>query len=449
MPFALPPRWHWPANVPDPGVCGSDLTRLSPVDYRKLGRSALLLWRYLERERGYNAGLIYFNLTKVAEKLGLNYRTAKWAISRLEDCGMIEKFADRTFNAKYKRARYGSLWWSKLTVRVWGAWDERFGDLVPRQRWEDWSKTARAQGRPKKENIAPGASSPHPNSPQNGDPVDQASTTYGENISPTPRVYIPTTTVLSTYYVSTPPSRGAAFDQKELTKMEIEDPPPTTVDLFKRLARPSGPKPSITEKFRALPLDPAQTISQSGSTLTEKTPPINRVRNLAASYRHAVKEVYGTTCNVLKFCTCKQKDRSDCSGECIVKSKVFPALTTAAEVLIEHEIAPEEWAMWRIKNAKKMGQKVPPITLVFNAHLIHKYRGWFSRDYDGPRGNRLVLKKENYEQLYRNKEVWEANRGVPEPWKTVSAPAWYREMREQEVAAGHVDPTDFWPKVPK
>ncbi len=148
-------QWAWMGDCSE--VVGDDPHELSLRDLRLLGKTALHLWRYLERLRGWTVRWICEPLHEVAKKLGLAYGTARDALARLRACGAVE--TQRATMLWHPTADIvGGTWTTLIKYRVWGTWTLSKGILrviLPAsfRRWREGRKT---QGRqPKTAKLSP------------------------------------------------------------------------------------------------------------------------------------------------------------------------------------------------------------------------------------------------------------------------------------------------------
>lgn len=186
-------------------------------------------------------------------------------------------------------------------------------------------------------------------------------------------------------------------------------------------------KVPIRDKVPRMPLHP---MSVEG-----RMPDATRADVIATAYRAAVRHHFGIESKTLRF------------GD-ITRSKYYPMLIKAADVCIDHGISPGAWAEWYMEKEQKRGVKRPPfITVVFSPKVLTKWRGWFRRAYDGPKGWKPLFKRVHLEQECRIKEVRRLNRGFTPESALHSLPEWYGKLREDEIAAGHSDPNDLYPKA--
>lgn len=130
----------------------------------------------------------------------------------------------------------------------------------------------------------------------------------------------------------------------------------------------------------------------------------------------------------------------------ITRSKVYPQLVAAADVLCEHDIPPGEWAEWRLGEAKKRGEKPWALGRVMQATVIHKLRGFFRRTAKADPTPRQDWKPYHLEQRLRAREAdlrWKWGDDPP----MLNFPREYTAMRERERQMGdaYADPLFNWP----
>lgn len=79
------------------------------------------------------------------------------------------------------------------------------------------------------------------------------------------------------------------------------------------------------------------------------------------------------------------------------KSKLFPTLVEAAQLLIDHEIAPAAWCTWSCDiwrdygNGKGNSKKPPPLAWVLGPKRISERYGWFAAEESGYSGGRAIV----------------------------------------------------------
>lgn len=155
-----------------------------------------------------------------------------------------------------------------------------------------------------------------------------------------------------------------------------------------------------------------------------------QVAALVNGYDGAVRRVYGG-----RGFFCKD----------ITRSKIYPALLKAVDVMVAEDIPPGEWAEWRLREAKKQGawRKPWPLGRVFQPKVVHRLRGYFRHAAKTSPDAVQDWKPWHNEQLYRTREaeltwIWGANPPM------LAFPQWYTKMRAAEIKQGCVDPLELW-----
>jgi hypothetical protein len=167
-------------------------------------------------------------------------------------------------------------------------------------------------------------------------------------------------------------------------------------------------------------------------------PPATQVRLIVRAYNRAVQDVYGTPGKVFL-------------PEIPERSKLFPKLKDAADVLAEHGIPPYAWAIWVLQHSKdrdvRASKSARPLYIlaVFGAQYIAKRRGWFRKTTEHSYGHALKVERVHLEQLYRRQEYDRRQRGMTAP--LMFLPPWYADIRKTEIAQGHEDPMVCFPRA--
>lgn len=148
-----------------------------------------------------------------------------------------------------------------------------------------------------------------------------------------------------------------------------------------------------------------------------------------------------------------------CMGRDPLRWKGHKAVLEAAALLREKGYPPHIWADWFVGwwKEKTARPKAPVLGMVFSPGQVEKRRGWFRRE----RAAELELSDPVYhpedervcmEQHLRNQEAQALWRGGLQPGQVGSYPdrfAWYKAKREAEVAQGHLDPMELYPRLPE
>jgi hypothetical protein len=162
--------------------------------------------------------------------------------------------------------------------------------------------------------------------------------------------------------------------------------------------------------------------------------PEQKATYVVDAFRRAVKKVYGI-------------DWFHYFKGDIKKAKHFDKLLAAGVAFADHSVAPEHWAIWRLKwfakTVKSFSTKPPPVWMVMNAKTVSERAGWFRKDYDLPLPT-FQLDPMISEQHLRNQEANHIWRKVANPLMFMSRS--YVEKREREIKSGMLDPHDNWPK---
>jgi hypothetical protein len=141
--------WGTKSAVPDPEVVGPNIRMLTPVELKKLGKSATRVYRSLERTRRDRPFFIPFSVARLAERLDMSYRTVKWQLAKLRSAGAIQTVWRKFPYQDGTGAIHWELW---FYVRTWGTYDVRSGKMrlfLPEDQLNKWSAGTRVKGRPK------------------------------------------------------------------------------------------------------------------------------------------------------------------------------------------------------------------------------------------------------------------------------------------------------------
>lgn len=454
-------RWAWEHDFLPEKTVGEDLVKLSPADERALGKRALQLYMELERARGWDGRWFDLCLKDLALALGMAYRTAKWALRRLREAGLVKtrpvKGMVELKGGQFIRRDVG------LQFFVWGTWQTVKGVReiwIPPRDWDLW-KRPNPVGRPKIAKIY--------SCPLFADSAAASVQNHSGGIELLPPIdtdhYLskteqPLVSKLKKADAVETESRPRSFlnfieeerrDRGEVPLAALQQPPkdpepaaeetPAALDdLFASFdkAQDSGgrAKPVPTQTPVLPPLDPLPTTVFAPSIMVAGFSKPYYAMSLVSAYRQGVQANYDGS----SFAYRTVKD--------IEKLPVFPALVSAAEFLVEHEIPPRAWAEWMIGKLKKRHSKPPPIKMVFNLSLLTKWRGWFWREYDY-QSSVCKPAKHHFEQLYRRREAVDLARGLPLKLILWTKPKWYADMRSEEIKMGYADPLALYPRKPR
>jgi hypothetical protein len=182
------------------------------------------------------------------------------------------------------------------------------------------------------------------------------------------------------------------------------------------------------EGLRArVPEVPSKDIDRLGGPVAVRGLQVDAV---VRGYAVAVRKVYGTSF----YC----KD--------ITRTRAYPQLVQAAEILLEHDIPPGEWAEWRLTFAKEKGEPAWPLGRVMQPASIKKLRGYFRHAGKVDATPRRDWKPYHDEQRYRAREadlLWKWGENPP----MLTFPKTYTDMRAKERKLGkeYADPLYNWP----
>lgn len=461
----------WKRGAPDDRVVGRELHELTTRDMRLLGKSTLAVYRVLERERGYAVQFTESTLQQLAYKAQVSKRTVSLAIKKLHACGALRSVRVHRLNGTGDRQR----WITQTTYRVWGYFDMRRGVLrmwLPSLHFVPWAAGRALQGRPRKSDLAR----------KECDTGSTAATTDQALSSKTVSLYDPTLRSLSpssqereevgclensglrlfmkkhperfpvpTDYsdedddLFSPKARHTATPTPgplaPAQPVDFDEPTdPGLNDVFSRIEAQGNVGPKLHERpvegYRPPHLDAPNVYSTGPQSFNKATPDLACVQIMVAAYNEAIEAVYGTRSTVLVF------------GK-VHRSRLFPQLAAGAQMLKEHEIPATSWAHWMISGGKKRfpERKPPFITLVFAAKLIEKRRGWFRKTCEDVADTKVVITRQNEEQLFRKRESIGLARGRTASQALLCLPDWYCTMREEEIKLGYKDPMDLWPQI--
>lgn len=389
----------WPDGVVDIELLADTLGgRLTPREQRTLGRATLAVWRHLMQLRGYGARWERVSVGAVVEALSIPARTVKWALARMRAAGLALTRSLRTRVASVPR----ETWVSVLEVQVYGAVDEVKGEEIL---WVPdatiaWCSRAPSWGGPRSK-IAPQGSGAEPGA------ADLRS--------------------------------KIALSQKDISNTTTSVCPNGHTNASRR-----GPLPDRTQQGKILymEIDKPSTTRQMPLLLNPEDSVEVRVRCLVQAYNQATREVFGVMGRAFLPATPQ-------------RSKMFPRLKDAAEVCVEHAIPPRAWAVWCMEQAKAAQvregkpEKPPIIQMVFAPNYITKRRGWFRKTSGHTSAAVLNVDRTHLEQLHRKQEAGKLARGFTPEGALLMLPAWYADIRKQELAQGINDPLTNYPRARK
>lgn len=156
-----------------------------------------------------------------------------------------------------------------------------------------------------------------------------------------------------------------------------------------------------------------------------------RVRIVVDAYNAALVKVYGPG-------EARGYFRPD-----LTRSKLYPLLCAAADVLCDRDIPPGSWAEWRLAQAKARGEKPWPIGRVMQPKTVARCWGLWKHEAHVPA--EIVKKYDRWhiEQMLRAREAWARWEWGEDP--PMSSTKWYGDMRREERARGELDPLFNWP----
>lgn len=453
-------RWAWHGNQPSPKVGGSELHFLEPADLRLLGRSALSLYCRLERIRGWTADTFCVDLGKLADELGLRYRTAQRALARLKACGAVQVHtATRLWHPCETRPEEAPKWTRLNTYRVFGSWDLRNGTLrvaLPEPEWLAWKATQKGWGGRREGAGRPPAENQDGALPfRAGFRAREVSHTWGDQ-----DVALYSNTITRLHGLGTCVPKPAASPAAPPGGVFLQPDPQSLDDIDTTASH----RPEWEPRVPQLPIPPRAPLPRlhlAESTLEDgylgyedgklvrkgpRTPEWMKAMSLVSGYRAGVKKVYGQA----KAFYVPRRQGLEAHLPAITKSKLYPRLLKAVDALIEHHVPPRTWAEWYLALAKEKGWnngKPPSIGQVFAPATIKKWRGWFEDTHSGQREALVRPEQVHIEQHLRIREIHDLNRGLSPEAALSSMPAWYRKMRRQELQLGYEDPNVFYPQL--
>lgn len=434
------------------------LVEPEPGDLRLLAPSALRLWRALVRARDRAEGPDEWFLADLHDlkrwaAIG-SYATAKAALASLRRAGLVA--TSRTHSCRWVRSREtgrldtvnaleqhlylvaGTLRTRsgidklEFPLRPWRQFVTRCATVarrsmarveawrrdLPRVEWrKEWTDEVMADLR--------GSQRPHP------------------HLGAKPSTSVNYSTKRFVVGETSKKAAGAAvsptFDPVEIELVEDQDP--DEARSVGTLSLTSTGTPLVPRPGRC-PSLPPDTFPRPPPTVMYISPeqvPENKARYVVDSYRIAVREVYG-----VEWWHYSKGD--------IKRARYYDRLVKAGEAFAEHSIAPDHWAIWRLRwfkdHAARFANTPPPVFVVMSAKTVSEKAGWFRKDYDLPLP---VFKPDPIitEQHLRNLEARRRWQGVPEHavfW--FHFPGWYVDKRQQEIADGCDSPHTMWPTKP-
>ncbi len=162
--------------------------------------------------------------------------------------------------------------------------------------------------------------------------------------------------------------------------------------------------------------------------------PEQKATYVVDAYRRAVKKVFGI-------------DWYHYFKGDITKSKNYALLVKAGQAFADHSVAPEHWAIWRLRwfaSKGKTFKQMPPVWVVMSAKTVSEKAGWFRKDYDLPLPVFVVdpmIAEQHLRNLEASSRFW---RKAVDP--LMFLPRSYVEKRRHEIKLGMVDPHDNWPR---
>ena len=402
---------------------------LTPRQERKLGRSAVKVWRYLLEARGQAPVAFTVHVPALASGCALPLRTCEWALRRLSEAGLLQRELTRVCR------RDG--WRANLLVTVLGGHQvERGRDelWVPIQvaRWLD--AQAGHGGARLRASIfcTPGAP------PQIKDLGDQ-------DCGPAEHIRVSTCSGFSKAKprpALTSGPRLRMIQTKTIPKALLHHPKLSPGD-------PGDPK----AKFQTLTPAQQRTRKVWVKEMVEAY--------LAAHKAHGLRPFFGLP-KPKKEPTFESgrmingKWQSDAGVEkgppAMIDDKLsdwkhFAPLFKCALSLKERDIPPQTWAEWVLSRAPG---KVMPIRRVFTHTMVdenavrHAFRNESGYGH-GPQGTHAAPKLVHLEQMYRCRERDRRARGITYLY---GLPPWYVTKRQMEIDEGVEDPMERFPEAP-
>lgn len=468
----------------------SELRKLDRQGERLLAKSGLALYQALLKKRGPRGPDFEAELRWLAKKAGLPYETARRALARLRDAGLVETVR--------VHCEIESRSWEKrrLTVNryhVLGQLKNRRGAVtfeVPTS-FVCWAKTQTPQGRPRK-NFASNSEkkfaraktkvNDRPPKMQTGIRVSNADKPKDAEGLNRKDARTPIYKERSFYRVppvggepskkdSERPKSSPPFFQippnlepekpgglvrlggrhplrvqarrkpSEVRREPTSTPPPAKfgesfADVIALLSGPRPRRKRNSAPLRLPMLDPVpRELNNMHESLTSDMTDSQLVLRVVRAYNRAHLEVFGEMGHAYAR-----------SLNSVLRSKFYPQLLAAAKALLEKGHRPQSWACWRMKYYADNSKKCPPVHVIFGAKIIRSKSGWFRKDYDADAGWKSAPTQENREQFYRRREAVRRHNGQQ---SLVGFPWWYAEMRKDERSRGVECPLSLYPRVRK
>lgn len=462
-------KWHWTVKAgPDREICGGRLRELTHWEKRVLGKPALHLWMALERNRDCD-GEARPVLKQLADGIGLRYRTAKSALARLRDCGAVTS----TATPLRHRREDSSKWTKELRVRVYGAWDHRDGNLrvlLPALTFSAWVVGRAGHGGPRKRRECGFKFAPQQK-------VTQPCIQYlAEQVGPS-FISICTSSTSSLCSLqsqreaqpaaSSSLQQGSALHPEAHMNSQSNSALPAELASIDTLAHENPPRTPLPDSEKLyVPARPRHRWRHNSAPQIEREwPTRERVRLLVTEYLHAIRRLYGALPRYMhpgtalpwsQYKALQRAGDEPTTGHL----KEFEKLAAAADLMEDEGVIPAHWCEWYLEMLQKAERtdksgnttsvwkkRIPPLSVVFSATAIKKRHGWCRRDMRSrtPEVRTLLVSPEEIEANLRIQEIHRINAGWSRA-QAISGPRWYVEKREAEIALGHSDPGDFFPR---
>lgn len=471
------PEW---SDGPMVGPVGPRLVAATGAELRLLGNAAASLWRALIRERAACKLAVAdewwaANLSRLAWAARLSYRTAKRALADLRRAGLVSTWwhTETRWSRLRSTGRIESVTArTSLSYLVPGAAERNGAIMFPARQWREFVSARRAGWTRSALRIKPW----RPSEPMavwrrewtaeivaslrpENDPKNEGKFSgFRSQATDLPAKMAPLLSRIENKdkkkkQSSHPPAAarpdgcGSAdsfsFSQaepaqahgRELTKAEAGAECMAALQgLFNSEAcrQGDGPTRDGPAPWRE-PDRPPKPVALVG-WIAGKTP-ADRAREVADGFRAAVRKVYG------------QPWHGYSRGD-ITKSKLYRSFVDCARAMEQHSVPPKHWAIWKLTwlkaNAPKFADKPPPIHVVMSPKRVAEQAGWFRKAYSLPVAVHVTCPVYR-EQRYRNLEAARLHYGRNEIAIWLRLPQWYYDMRQAEIAAGHVAPHDIWP----
>jgi len=445
---------------------------LEPEQIRKLGPSALTLWRWLAAERGYGPRRVDVpRLDQLGALLKLGVRRLKRALSRLRDVGLVDCYYWSKQTGSGRRD-----WKRRVKVNVWG------GEVALRSGPEFWVPTSAGSalssmsgrgGKRTAKSVRPAAESggqsvpdPRLNLVQTVPEHDRNNGLARQSV-PSSKKHIAVCTSFPLQGKETRQSRRETFLMMNkasggsnqpasphtapglpiqtapglpIQTVDLKTVPRKTTSLPKLTGDPDDPDERIrrrlTHEWLKLLVDAYSAAYRARGVTTWLTLPGARRQDVAF-------------CTVLADGTVKPAVQT---GPPLEKWKHYAKLMECARALQDHNIPPHAWAAWAVGRGTH-GRTLPATSVFVAAHVNSRaHRGIFRKESGYGHGDgslALTPTPNHFEQLYRAQEARRLRdgRGDPTTGCLWGFPPWYFELRREEIRQGVEDPMERYPQI--